>query len=64
MKVEVRTQLGHVWYYCLNNSFHYLNNSTHIFTTFFHPHVFPQHLKTLLEFSYQMGPKNFIFMVL
>ena len=27
--------LGLVQYYCLNNNFHYLNNNTRIFTTFF-----------------------------
>ena len=34
--------LGLDWYYCLNNSFRY--NSTHISTTLFHLHLFPQHL--------------------
>ena len=31
-------------HYCLNNSFHWL----YIFTTFFHPHVFPQYLNDVI----------------
>ena len=36
------TFLGSVWYCCLNNSFHCLNN-----TSLFHLYVFPQHLNNV-----------------
>ena len=39
--------LGSVWYCCLNNSFYCLNNTTLIFTTFFHLCVFSQHLNNV-----------------
>ena len=39
--------LGSVWYCCLNNSFHCLNNTTLIFTTLFHLYVFPQYLNNV-----------------
>ena len=38
-----------VWLYCLNNSFHYLNSTTHISTTLFHPYVFLQHLNNVIR---------------
>ena len=39
--------MGGVWLYCLNNSFRYLNNTTYIFTIFFHLHIFLQHLNVI-----------------
>ena len=49
---------------CLNNSFHYLNNITHIFTTrifttLFHLHVFSQHLNNVTRTTL----KNVLLMV-
>ena len=46
---------------CLNNSFHCLNNTTLISTTFFHPRVFSQHLITLLKQHYQTRLKTQVF---
>ena len=39
----------------LNNSFRCLNNTTHIFTTLFHSHVFPQHLKNVIRTTLPNG---------
>ena len=53
------------WYYYLNNSFRYLNNSTHISTTLFHPHIFPQHLNNNIRNFFTNEPlisnKTFFF---
>ena len=39
----------------LNNSFHYLNNTTHIFTILFHPHVFSQYLNNITRTTLSNG---------
>ena len=42
------TNLGPVWYFCLNNNFQYLNNITHIFI-FFHSHVFLKNTNNVIR---------------
>ena len=57
---------GSLWYYCLNNSFQYLNNIIRIFIYFFTYTYFHKTTITLLEISYQIDVKlvvvlNFFF---
>ena len=46
-----KNQLGGVWLYCLNNSFYYLNNTTHIFTVLFYSQVFSQLLNNIAKIT-------------
>ena len=48
--------LGHVWYSCLNNSFHCSNNTTRIFISLFHSHVFLQNLNNVTKTTLPNGP--------
>ena len=42
-----KKNLGLIWYMCLNTCFQFLNNITRI-STFFHPHLLPNKLKTVI----------------
>ena len=47
-RTSLRLSKG-VWLCCLNNNFSYLNNTTQISITFFHSHIFSQHLNNVIK---------------
>ena len=49
LKRLLARSFGSVWLYSLNNSFLFLNNKIHIFTIFFHLHVFSQYLNNVIR---------------
>ena len=57
-----KNQLGGVWLYYLNNSFHCLNNTTHIFTVLFYSQVFLQLLNNIAKITLQK--KGLLFSIL
>ena len=54
-----KNQLGGVWLYYLNNSFHCLNNTTHIFTALFYSQVFSQLLNNIAKITLQKKRPSF-----
>ena len=55
----MKNQLGSVWLYCLNNGFHCLNNTTHIFTALFYSQVFSQLLNNIAKITLQKKRPSF-----
>ena len=55
-----KNQLRGVWLYCLNNSFHCLNNTTYIFTILFYSQVFSQLLNNIAKITLQKKKAFFL----